>query len=165
MDFKIFCRPVLESALVMVILSTFGCGVPQGPNSTVTESETTGSLLADTQWQLVQFQSMDDAIGTQKPQEPARYTMRLNSDGTVVLKLNCNMARGSWAIAPGADPSNGSFRFGPLMMTRAFCPPPSMDQQIARQAEYFRSYLLRDGRLHLSLMADGGIYSWEPLSE
>ena len=25
-----------------------------------------------------------------------------------------------------------------------------------------RGYLLRDGRLYLSLMADGGIYAWEP---
>jgi hypothetical protein len=30
------------------------------------------------------------------------------------------------------------------------------------QAEYLRSYLLTDGKLYLSLMADGGIYAWEP---
>jgi len=30
------------------------------------------------------------------------------------------------------------------------------------QAPYVRAYLLRNGRLHLSLMADGGILVWEP---
>jgi len=40
-----------------------------------------------------------------------------------------------------------------------------MDEQFAGQAEYIRSYLLRDGNLYLSLMADGGIYAWEPLAE
>lgn len=38
-----------------------------------------------------------------------------------------------------------------------------MDERIARDASQVRGYLLRDGQLHLSLMADGGIYSWEPL--
>ena len=38
-----------------------------------------------------------------------------------------------------------------------------MDERIARDAEWVRGYLLRDGQLHLSLMADAGIYSWEPL--
>lgn len=29
-----------------------------------------------------------------------------------------------------------------------------------RDLGYVRSYLLRDGRLYMSLMADGGIYEW-----
>jgi len=27
-----------------------------------------------------------------------------------------------------------------------------------------RSYLLKDGRLYLSLMADGGVYEWRPVN-
>jgi hypothetical protein len=38
-----------------------------------------------------------------------------------------------------------------------------MDVQIARDSEYVRSFLLRDGRLYLDLMADGGQYVWEPI--
>jgi len=53
--------------------------------------------------------------------------------------------------------------FGPLAATMASCPPPSVDEQVTRQATYFRSYLLKDGRLYLSLMADGGIFVWEPM--
>jgi len=40
-----------------------------------------------------------------------------------------------------------------------------MDASIAAQAGFIRSYLLKDGRLYLSLMADGGIFVWEPQTE
>ena len=122
-------------------------------------------FLAGTAWRLVEFQSMDDAIGTVRPEASALYTMRLHGDGTVNLRLNCNQAKGSWSATPSGDTTSGGFEFGPLAMTRAFCPPPSMDASIAAQAGFIRSYLLKDGRLYLGLMADGGIYAWEPLGE
>jgi heat shock protein HslJ len=105
---------------------------------------------------------MDDATETLRPDNPSLYTMRLNSDGSVIMRLNCNHAQGAWSIEPGADSASGRFVFGPLAMTRALCPPPSMDELIAAQSEYIRSYLLKDGKLYLSLMADGGIFAWEP---
>jgi len=120
------------------------------------------SALAGTSWRLVEFQSMDDSVGTVRPADPSLYTMRLDADGTATLRLNCNRANGTWSAESGADPSSGRFAFGPLTTTRALCPPPSLDQQIASQAEFIRSYLLNDGRLYLSLMADGGIYAWVP---
>jgi len=89
----------------------------------------------------------------------------LNSDGTVRMRLDCNRATGTWSAQPGADGSSGRFEFGPLAGTRALCPPPRLDEQVTRQAQYVRSFLLKDGRLHLSLMADGGIFVWEPLTE
>ena len=125
-------------------------------------SASSKSPLANTQWRLVEFQSMDDAQGTTRPSDPSRYTMRLDADGTVTMRLNCNRATGTWSATPSSDPSNGQFSFGPLAMTSALCPPPSMDESIAKQSQYIRGYLIKDGRLYLSLMADGGIYVWEP---
>lgn len=110
-------------------------------------------------WRLVEFQSSDDAIGVVRPDSGAIYTMTLEQDGKVSMQLNCNRAGGTWTATP-TNADNGTFGFGPLAMTRAFCPPPSLDTQIARHAQYIRSYVVRDGRLHLSLMADGGIYVW-----
>lgn len=120
----------------------------------------TGSTLAGTHWQLVKFQSMDDAIGEIVPDDPTLYTMHLMDDSTVAMRLNCNRATGSWSIEPAANDTSGGFEFGPLGVTRAMCPPPSMDERIARDAAYVRSFLLKDGRLYLSLLADGGIYEW-----
>jgi len=118
--------------------------------------------LAGTSWRMVEFQSMDDAIGTVRPEDPSLYTMTLGVDGTASFRLNCNRAHGTWSSEPTGDGASGSFELGPLAMTRAICPPPSLDESFARDAAYVRSYLLKDGRLYLSLMADGGIYAWEP---
>ena len=78
--------------------------------------------------------------------------------------MNCNRAVGSWQSTPDASGSAGSLQFGPLAGTRALCPPPSLDQRVLRDMAFVRSYLLKGGRLHLALMADGGIYHWAPLS-
>jgi hypothetical protein len=105
---------------------------------------------------------MDDAVGTVRPEDPSLYTMRLNRDGGVTMRLNCNRASGTWSAEASPDASSGRFELGPLATTRAICPPPSLDEQIAMQAEYVRSYMLADGRLYLSLMADAAIWVWEP---
>ncbi len=121
--------------------------------------------LSGSKWQLVEFQSMDDSIGTIVPDDPSKYTMRLNEDGTVNLRLNCNYANGTWRSEPSSDSSSGSFEFGPLATTKPLCPSPSMDEQISSDSQFIRSYLLKNGRLYFSLMANGGIYAWEPYTD
>ena len=142
---------------------------PQAPQEAAPQSANVPAAaprgqLAGTEWRLAGIQSMDDAIGTVRPDDPSLYTLRLNADGTAALRLNCNRATGTWAAEASADASNGRFTFGPLAATSALCPPPSLDEKVAAQLGYVRSYLLKDGRLYLSLMADGGILEWEPHS-
>jgi heat shock protein HslJ len=135
---------------------------PAAGTAAAPKSAAAGAPLAGTAWRLLEIQSMDDAIGTTRVADPSLYTMRLDADGSVAFRLNCNSATGTWSAEAGADRSSGRFEFGPLAATMALCPPPSADEQVTRQAPYFRSYLLKDGRLYLSLMADGGIFVWEP---
>lgn len=118
------------------------------------------ATLAGTQWQLVEFQSMDDRQGITRPGAGTLYTMWLHGDGTVTMQLNCNRATGTWSAEPGSDGRSGRFAFGPIAATRALCPPPSMDESIVAQSAYVGGYRLEDGRLNLSLMADAGIYVW-----
>ena len=117
--------------------------------------------------ELVGFEGMDDS--SEQPQDTARYTMSLGADGAVAMQLNCNRGTGTWSAeaGPGAEDGveSGTFTFGPIAVTRALCPPPSMDEKIARDAEYIRGYFLRCDTLSLSLMADGGIYTWVPLAD
>ena len=158
---------VLAGALAYIaILWTAGVlvGCQGGATEAVQKKANSTSVnpLIGTDWSLVEFQSMDDTIGTERPDDPSLYTMQLNIDGTVAMRLNCNRARGTWTAKPSGDGSSGHFKFGPLAMTRALCLPPSMDESIAAQAGFIRSYLLKNGRLYLSLMADGGISAWEP---
>lgn len=147
---RIRVRPVFLGLIAAAGLTLAACNEDQ-------------EALAGTRWQLVEFQSMDDAIGTLRPADPSVFTMDLNEDGTVTMHLDCNRATGSWSAGPSADAISGRFQFGRLAVTRALCTPPNLDEQIARDAEFVRGYLLRDGRLYLSLMADAGIYAWEPV--
>lgn len=121
-----------------------------------------GDALAGTHWRLVEIRSMDDTQGSTRPDDAARYTLALGADGQAALRLDCNRARGPWSAMLVADGREGSFRIGPLGVTRALCPPPSLGERIARDMENVRGFLLRDGRLHLMLMADAGIYVWAP---
>jgi putative lipoprotein len=51
-------------------------------------------------------------------------------------------------------------------MTEAACLTlGSLHDRIAKDWAYVRSYVLKDGHLFMSLMADGGIYEFEPMSE
>jgi heat shock protein HslJ len=144
--------------LSVVVAASCGCS-DRSANAdkapAASEAPQAGPLahLAGTSWRLLEIQSMDHAIGTTKPDDPSLYTMRLNADGTVTMRLNCNRGNGTWSAKPVADGSSGTFEFGPIAATRALCPPPSLDEdeKLATQMGYVRSYLLNDGRLYRPL--------------
>lgn len=132
-----------------------------GGCSTMTDIKAADSGLAGSNWQLVQFQSSDDSIGTIRPDDPARYTMELGAEGRLAMRLDCNRATGRWSAtqsSPGT--ASGAFTLSPTAMTRAMCPPGSMDTRIARDSAFIRSYVLEGDMLNLALQADGGIYTW-----
>jgi heat shock protein HslJ len=165
-------QEIPAAAALLILAVSLGCGemgatpgsVPEiaGRENAVPSNE---SPLADTEWRLMEIKSMDDAVGVVRPEDASLYTMHLNADDTVHMRLNCNRATGSWTAEPSADPSNGRVRFGLLASAKALCPPPSLDEKIVADAKYVRGYLLRDNRLYLSLYADGGIHAWGPNSE
>ncbi len=120
------------------------------------------SPLAGTDWQLHTIQSMDDAQGTTKIADPSKFTVHFGADGRANFQLDCNRGMGDWKVE-SAGAESGKLTFGPIAATRALCPPPHVDERVARDMAYVRSYLLKDGKLFMSLMADGGIYEWAPL--
>ena len=112
--------------------------------------------LTGTSWQLVHFQGGDGSVLT--PDSRAKYTIAFANNGRVSARIDCNRGNGTWR---SAGPNH--LEFGPLTLTRMLCPPGSLHNQIVRQWPYVRSYMIRNGNLFLSLMADGGIYEFEPL--
>ena len=114
-----------------------------------------GGTLAGTSWQLVRFQGGDGAVLT--PDDPSKYTLTFNADGSVQARFDCNSGRGIYTLNP---PSG--LEFGTVVMSRTECPPPSLYGDLARRWSYIRSYVIRDGHLHMSMMADGGIFEWAP---
>jgi putative lipoprotein len=114
------------------------------------------SGLEGTSWQLVKFQGGDGTTLT--PDDGSKYTIEFAAGGRLTARIDCNRGRGTWKSS-GAN----HVQFGPLALTRAKCPAGSLHDHIVKQWTYIRSYVIKDGHLFLSLMADGGIYEFEPL--
>jgi para-nitrobenzyl esterase len=126
---------------------------PAAPQSAPTTSAT--GDLAGTSWQLVKFSGSDGS--TQEPDDRSKYTLAFQPDGSVAARIDCNRGRGTWKSA-----GPNQLQLGPLAMTRMMCPPGSMDSRVVGGWEVVRSYTIKDGHLFLSLLADGGIYEYEP---
>ena len=121
-----------------------------------TPPQTASLRLQGTSWQLVKFQGSDDTART--PDERAKYTIAFGADGRLSARIDCNRGQGTWKASGSTQ-----LELGPLALTRASCPPESMHDQIVKQWSFIRGYVIKDGHLFLALMADGGIYEFEPL--
>jgi putative lipoprotein len=119
--------------------------------------ESNGSSLAGSSWQLVKFTGGDDTV--LRPDDKAKYTLAFAADGKVSVQIDCNRGRGTWKST-----GRNQLEFGPLALTRAMCPPAPLNDRMAKTWQYVRSYVVKDGHLFLSLMADAGIYEFKPLN-
>jgi heat shock protein HslJ len=132
-------------------LATIGCGPAQASDP-----------LTDTSWELVSIESMaPDEQPSTTIDDPGKYTVSFGADGRAAFTVDCNRGSSTWQ-ADAAAPDSGSLQFGPIALTRMFCPQPSSDATVAAALGRVRSFLLSDGRLHLSLEADSGIMHWRP---
>ena len=104
----------------------------------------------------MKFQGGDATTLT--PADGAEYTIAFEPGGRLTARIDCNRGMGTWESSGPPQ-----LEFGPLALTRAMCPPGSLHDHIVKQWPYVRSYLIRNGHLFLSLMADGGIYEFEPM--
>ncbi|MCB2079668.1 MAG: META domain-containing protein [Novosphingobium sp.] len=118
--------------------------------------------LAGTSWQLVEFRSMDDAQGIKRPGDVTRYTVSFDAEGRASFRLDCNRGTGSYTREVSSA-TGGTLTFGPIAVTKALCPEPSMGEFLEKQLPWVRSYTMADGHLNMALMADGGIIVWEAL--
>ncbi len=118
--------------------------------------------MEGTSWQLVSLQSMDDAQGTTSVPDPSKFTVEFGPDGQAFFQIDCNRGKGSYEVEPSEDGMSGSVQFGPIATTMMLCPEPSMDQQVSAWLPDVRTYLFKDGQLHLSRFADSGVLTWKP---
>ncbi len=121
-----------------------------------TQQQNEPANLEGTSWQLVKFQGSDAKILS--PDDKSKYTITFGTDGRVSARIDCNRGFGTWKSS-----GPNQLQFGPLALTRAMCPPGSLHDRIAKDWAAVRSYIINDGHLFLSLMADGGIYEFEPI--
>jgi para-nitrobenzyl esterase len=136
---------------IMIVLATIIGGLRQQATSDG------AATLQGTKWQLVKFQGGDDRTLT--PDDPAKYTIEFVAGGRLGARVDCNRGRGTWKAT-----GSSQLELGPLALTRAKCSKGSLHDQIAKQWTVVRSFVVKDGHLFLSLMADGGIYEFAPVA-
>ena len=83
--------------------------------------------------------------------------MEFAAGGRLAAQVDCNRGRGTWKA------TGSQLELGPLTLTRMKCAEGSLHDQIVKQWTSVRSFVIKDGHLFLALMADGGIYEFEPL--
>ena len=141
----------LRNLLLALVLPVLGACAGT-PEATVPVEDP----LKGTQWQLVDIQYMDDTV--LKPDAAGKYALRFDNDGSVSIKADCNMLGGSYTYT-----SPSGLEFGPLRSTMAFCGEKSLYNRFTKDMPFVRSFVIKDGNLHLALMADGGIYQFSRL--
>ena len=143
----------LTTAAALALAALAGCAKP--------DPSRPGATLAGTRWQLVTIESMNDRQTIYRVPDPARYTLSFGTDGRASFRLDCNQASAPWTGGLG---SSGALSFGEVTITRAACPPPSLDRTIARGLTDVHEFVIARGELTMSLRVDGGAYIWAPVA-
>ena len=116
------------------------------------------SGLAGTSWKLVRFEGGDGTTLT--PDDGSKYTIEFKPEGRLAARLDCNRGTGTWK----SDTAN-QLELGQLNVSQRECASGALlHDRLGRDWTYVRSYVLKDGHLFMSLMADGGIYEFAPMA-
>jgi heat shock protein HslJ len=144
---------ILAATLAGAALALAGCG----------STPSSADPLIGTTWRLINIESMTTEAPGTTIDDPAKYTVSFGDDGRAAFQVDCNRGSGAFEAAAAADDS-GSLTFGPIALSKMFCPQPSADATVTAALGRVRSYLLSDGQLHLSMEVDSGIMHWDPVS-
>jgi heat shock protein HslJ len=114
------------------------------------------SDLTGSSWRLVEFKGSDDKV--LKPADRNKYTVVFGDGGRLSAVVDCNRGHGTWS-----SDGPGHLTFSPLGLTRMMCGESELNSNLETQWENVTSYVLKSGRLYLSLKTDAGKYEFEPL--
>ena len=104
-------------------------------------------FLTGTTWQWV---SLTDPQGITAVNDPSRYTILFNEDGSANIQADCNSVGASYTT----DGSNISITTGPS--TLVACADDSLDQQFLAGLSNAAIYFFEADDLYMDLTADGG---------
>jgi len=94
------------------------------------------------------------------PDDGSKYAIAFGADGNVAIRIDCNRGHGSWTSAGPAR-----LELSQLAVTQAQClSAPQLHDQIVRHLGSIRSYVIRNCHLFLGLMADAGVYEFQPMA-
>jgi heat shock protein HslJ len=115
----------------------------------LTEPQSQTPSLVSEVWEWERFVGGDGTLI--RVQDPSRYTLILNPDGTYQVSADCNRVRGAYSL------DQGHLNLLPGPTTLAECGPDSLYSEFLVKLGNVRSFVYDDeGRLVLNLWADGG---------
>ena len=110
-------------------------------------SSEAATTLTGVTWEWV---SAIDPMGQTVANDPTRYTILFNEDGSATIKADCNQIVGTYST----DGSNLTIELG--ASTAAACPPDSQEQLFRNGLMSAAAYTVEDGELFIELQADAG---------
>ncbi|MBK7919952.1 MAG: META domain-containing protein [Chloroflexi bacterium] len=122
-------------------------------NVPVVEAPPLSPLLTGTTWQWV---SLTTPVEQTAVNDPTRYTITFNTDGTAAIKADCNNVVASYTT----DGSALSIIPGPT--TLAACPEDSLGDQFVANLSNAAIYFFQDGDLFMDMAFDSGTLRFLP---
>ena len=110
--------------------------------------------LVGTQWQLTSITKTDGNITIN---DPARYAITFNADGTANLVTDCNVGGATYTIAEG-----NLLTITPGVSTMAFCGIGSFDQIFLGGLTNAQGYRLEEGNLLIDMLYESGTLVFVP---
>ncbi len=114
--------------------------------------------LTATQWTLVNVREPASAAARTVP--PGQYTLDLQTQNRMAMKLDCNRGNGTWSVMQGAGMAP-TIRFSPIATTRAMCPDEGQGSRLAMNLAGEWPYERYDGRL--TIRTANGIYTFDSI--
>jgi len=140
--------------LILIASGIFLIGCATISSNTQSEQNYDPQTILGKQWQ---WESTITPVEQITVGTPKNYTILLKADNKVQVRFDCNRGGGSFEI------SLGKLSFGPIMSTRAACPPGSLDFRFARDLQRVVSFFTRNNNLYLELPYDSGTMKFSPV--
>jgi hypothetical protein len=116
--------------------------------------------LTGTRWQLMEIQSSDVGAPPAMPSDPSRYTVQFASEGRAVFQIDCNRGQATWVVERVGDGHTGPLRFNGVAIGQSTCGPSPLGPRVAAALPQVRGYMIRNGRLYMSMDGDAGLLTW-----
>jgi heat shock protein HslJ len=98
------------------------------------------------QWQQTRYNNDQRAA----PDDPSRYTIIFQPDGSLNIRADCNRAGGKYTV------QDSRLTIEVTHSTRAACPPDSLWQTFLKNLNAAAIYFMREGHLYIDLKYDTG---------
>ncbi len=128
--------------------------VTGGENVPVVAAPPLEPTLTNIPWEWVS--TTDPAQGTVAVNDPSRYIILFNEDGTAFIQADCNSVQAAYTT------DGGHINITPGPSTMAACPPDSLDSQFLARLSAAVIYFIEGGNLYLDLPADSGTMRFVP---